>query len=439
LLPLEKVLKAGFSKVCISPSGKVELAGFSARHGLSTGIHDELYVRALFLEGASGSVLLICADLLALPESFVERVRGAIHAHSGIEPEAILVACTHTHAAPVTITSFFNPDQTPNDDYLERLAIACSRCAAEAVENKFEARLGAGSIEVPELGKNRRSEDGLPLDRTAGIIRVDDSRGCTRVVLINYGCHPTVLGPDNHLVTGDFPAFALNEIEGALGSGSLAMFLNGAEGNVGPGHSSELSAIGIVVPGRTFERASDLGAKLAKCVLEALPRITTVLEPEIRARTVAASLPRKQLPSPDEAEQALAASAARLSAVSPRDSMALRAASSSYLYALITNYFSRKTEGMSFVQIELQGFRIGDTVWIAAPAEVFTEIGLRLKGMVAHPVFLIAVANGYIGYLPTGPAFAAGGYEVVASPLGPDAEECFLDCASALALQLLAT
>jgi neutral/alkaline ceramidase-like enzyme len=439
MLPLEKVLKAGFSKVCISPSGKVELAGFSARQGLSTGIHDELYVRALFLEGAHGAVLLMCADLLALPESFVERVRGAIHAHSGIERKAILVACTHTHAAPVTITSFFNPDQTPDDAYLDRLAIAFERCAAEAVENIFEARLGAGSTQVPELGKNRRSEDGLPMDRTAGIIRVDDSRGRTRAALINYGCHPTVLGPDNHLVTGDFPAFALKGIEEALGGGSLAMFLNGAEGNVGPGHSSELSAIGVVVPGRTFERAAELGATLAKCVLEALPRITTVCEPEIRASAAAAGLPRKQLPSPDVAEQALAASSARLAASSTRDSMALRQASSNYLYASITNYFARKTEGMPFVQIELQGFRIGDTAWIAVPAEVFTEIGLRLKGMAAHPIFLIAVANGYIGYLPTKPAFAVGGYEVVASPLGPDAEERFLECATALAHQLLAT
>src|SRR5262245_12845324 len=167
MLPLEKVLKAGFSKVCISPSGSVELAGFSARQGLSTGIHDELYVRALFLEGATGSILLICADLLALPETFVERVRAAIHAGCGIEPEAILVPCTHTHAAPVTITSFCNPDQTPDEAYLERLAIACWRGAAEAIENKFEARLGVGSTRVAELGKNRRSEDGLPLDRTA--------------------------------------------------------------------------------------------------------------------------------------------------------------------------------------------------------------------------------------------------------------------------------
>jgi neutral ceramidase len=320
-----KVLKAGFSKICISPSGSVELAGFAARKGRSIGIHDDIYVRALYLEGIHGSALLMSADLLALPESFVERVRAAIHTRIGIDSNSILIACTHTHAAPVTITSFFNPDQTPDGAYLDRLAKAIEQCATEAVQNKFDARLGSGCSLVYELGRNRRSADGLPIDQTVGIIRVDDASGRTRAVLFNYGCHPTVLGPDNHLVTGDFPSFAVKDIEDALGSDTLAMFLNGAEGDAGPGHSSELSAIGIVVPGRTFERASELGTKLARSILTALPQI-----------------------------------------------------------------------------------------------------------------FLIGIANGYMGYLPTRSAFATGGYEVVASPVGPDAEKRFLDCASALVKKLFA-
>jgi len=434
-------LKAGFSKVCISPSGSVELAGFSARKGLSTGIHDDIYVRALFLANAHREVLFMSADLLALPESFVERVRGAIHARIGIDRTAILIACTHTHAAPVTITAFFNPDQTPDEAYLERIAGAFEQCAADAFQHRFDARLGVGHTQISDLGRNRRSVDGLPIDRTVGIIRVDDSGGRTRIVLFNYTCHPTVLGPDNHLVTGDFPAFAVKRIEDALGDNSIAIFLNGAEGDIGPGHSSELSAIGIVVPGRTFERASGLGTKLADCVLTALPQITIDREPEIRAITATVDLPRKQLPSPDAAKQAFEAASAKLSAVDPHDSMALREASTNHLYASITNYYAAQTawEAMPRVPIELQGFRISDTAWIATPAEVFTEIGLRLKQTSGHPIFLIGVANGYAGYLPTRSAFAVGGYEVVASPFGPDVEEYFLNRASALVNQLLAT
>ncbi|MBO0719897.1 MAG: hypothetical protein J2P41_03690, partial [Blastocatellia bacterium] len=83
-------MKAGYSKVCISPAGNVELAGFSARKGLSAGVHDDIYVRALFLEGDDGAVLLMSADLLALPESFVELVRAAIHHRNGIDRSAIL-------------------------------------------------------------------------------------------------------------------------------------------------------------------------------------------------------------------------------------------------------------------------------------------------------------------------------------------------------------
>jgi hypothetical protein len=52
----------------------------------------------------------------------------------------------------------------------------------------------------------------------------------------------TVLGPDNLLVTGDFPNFAVEQLEKSIGAGGFAMFVNGTQGNISMGHSSELSA-----------------------------------------------------------------------------------------------------------------------------------------------------------------------------------------------------
>ena len=53
------------------------------------------------------------------------------------------------------------------------------------------------------------------------------------------------------------------------------MFVNGTQGNISMGHSSELSAIGVITPGRTFERAAELGHLLADATLMALPAIAT--------------------------------------------------------------------------------------------------------------------------------------------------------------------
>ena len=133
----------------------------------------------------------------------------------------------------------------------------------------------SGQARVEGVGVNRRSPDQRPIDEQVGIIKVDDLNGRTRAVLINYSCHPTVLGPDNLLVTGDFPNFAIEEIERNIGPDAFAMFVNGTQGNISMGHSSELSAIGVITPGRTFERAAELGHSLAEATLAGLPEIVT--------------------------------------------------------------------------------------------------------------------------------------------------------------------
>lgn len=65
------------------------------------------------------------------------------------------------------------------------------------------------------------------------------------------------------------------------------------------------------------------------------------------------------------------------------------------------------------VEIELQAFRVGDCVLVGIPGELFVELGLKVKRQSPFKyTFIIGVANGYIGYIPTSRAFDEGGYEV---------------------------
>src|SRR5689334_8945477 len=103
---------AGIGKICISPAPGAPLAGFAARQGMAAGVHDDLFARALVLENRGQAVALVSVDVLALPNHFVARVRTAINECLGIETEGVMIASTHTHAGPVTITTFFNPDES---------------------------------------------------------------------------------------------------------------------------------------------------------------------------------------------------------------------------------------------------------------------------------------------------------------------------------------
>lgn len=426
------MFKAGFSKVCISPPVGSPLAGFAARQDVSSGIHDDLFVSALVLENAESAVAFVSVDVLALPGDFVKLVRSSVHDSVGLRPECIMIACTHTHAGPVTITTFFNPDESVDGNYLGFLGSCIVDAVTHAWRDRFPARVGIGAGHVEGVGVNRRSGDQRPIDEEIGIIKVEDSAGTARAVFINYACHPTVLGPDNLLVTGDFPGFALEEIEKVIGPGSFAMFVNGTQGNISMGHSSELSAIGVVTPGRTFERAAELGHLLAAATLQALDSIETSDEATLGAASIAIDLPLKKYPPFAETSKLLRDAErhlAQLVATDGQDIEELRRAKSEQLYASITNFYAKEASALTdgLLSIELQAIRINDAAFVAVPAEVFVEIGLRLKKTAPHRTFIVGLANGYIGYLPTAAAHALGGYEVVSSKCQPHAEDILIE------------
>lgn len=416
------------------------LAGFAAREGVSAGIHDDLFARSLVLSDEMSVVVFVSVDLLALPSEFVKRVRESIQRETGISSTAVMIASTHTHAGPVTITTFFNPEESVNAGYLNFLAECIEQSVSNAWRTLIGVKVGVGVAHVHGVGVNRRSADQRPIDEQVGIIKVDDLNGHTRAVLINYSCHPTVLGPDNLLVTGDFPNFAVEQLEKSIGGDGFAMFVNGTQGNISMGHSSELSAIGVITPGRTFERAAELGHLLAEATLEALPDIATSDAPALSSLTIPVNLPLKNYPPLEQAIKSLQDADELLAKLTtegaPSDQ--IMPAKTQRLYASITNFYAGEALALpdGHLPIELQGFRVGDAAFIAVPGEVFVEIGLTIKRRLPHLTFIVGIANGYIGYMPTREAYATGGYEVVSSKCQPGAADVLVDNVAQLTAQL---
>ena len=420
------LLLAGFSKVCISPPIGAPLAGFAARQGMCEGVHDDLFARAFVIEKDGKAVAFVSLDVLAVSSEFVGRVRENIERRTGIKRDAVMIAATHTHAGPVTIRTFFNPDGSLDDGYMNSLEKTVEDSVAEAFAEKLPARIGVGTGYVCGIGVNRRAAEKQPIDEEIGIIKVEDSQGNTRGVFVNYACHPTVLGSNNLLATGDFPHFTIEKIEQA--TGGFAMFVNGTQGNISMGHSSELSAIGIITPGRTFEKAAELGYKLADATLDALPDIQTKDSLELSVVSSSVNFPLKNLPEIEEAEQnfrEIEESFSRLSQSKVAPELLMKG-KSQLLYASITNFYAKETAHLDgHLPVEIQAVRIGDAVFLAVPAEVFVEIGLELKRRAPRKTYIVGIANGYIGYFPTQTAYAEGGYEVVSSKIAPSSETIF--------------
>ena len=64
------------------------------------------------------------------------------------------------------------------------------------------------------------------------------------------------------------------------------------------------------------------------------------------------------------------------------------------------------------VPVRLQAIRIGDLGIVSSPCETFVETGLAIKKeSPLRPTFVVELANGYNGYLPTARQHELGGYE----------------------------
>ena len=94
------------------------------------------------------------------------------------------------------------------------------------------------------------------------------------------------------------------------------------------------------------------------------------------------------------------------------DTLAAGAKSKQDLSFIYAGRVSRLAEYPETTPIPLQVLRIGDICLGTMPCEVFVEIGLDFKRRSPFPnSFIVELAHGYFGYLPTPRQHQLGGYE----------------------------
>ncbi len=259
---------AGVSRVDVTPPAGLVMGGYGERKLPANSTHDPLYVTALVLESNETSVAILTVDHRY---AFSARVESEVRRRFGIRH--VLIASSHTHSGPVDVTT--------------RLEDGLIKAAGDAHANRFEAKLAAGMGGV-YLGHNRRfvKPDGTvemrwrnaqrvptdPVDSAVTVLRIDDANGKTRAVLVNYACHPTILGPDNLAYSADYIGGMRAQLEKEFPQ-ALALFALGAAGDINPYRDKEPLST-------AFDAANQAGQALAT---EAA-RVARRLKPEAPAR-----------------------------------------------------------------------------------------------------------------------------------------------------------
>ena len=195
-------IRGGVARIDLTPPTGHSMSGYGARRGVSSGVLDPLFAQALTLDDGKQSVALVTLDLIfTLGRAEMDAIRTRVRGSTGID-DVVFVA-SHTHSGP-TFSDI--------PDWYEKSVLAVAGAIEKAHGQAVEVRLGTG-WGISQIGFNRRyvPPDGptrmrwrnatrastFPIDPSVGVIRVDRSDGTPLAILVNYACHPVVLGPDN--------------------------------------------------------------------------------------------------------------------------------------------------------------------------------------------------------------------------------------------------
>ena len=441
------MLNAGAGRTDITPPVGIAHAGWGAAvHERAEGVDMPFYCTALYLSDGKREVAVLDIDICFLATDLDQEVRDAITRETGIPGDHVRLSTTHTHAG----TQFANEWQEQGTEliepYLSGLPARAVTAVAEARLEARPARVGSGVGEC-RINVNRRPAtpegrlftgrnwDGF-VDHEVVVMAVDDLEGNPVATVVNYPCHPTVLGPANRLLSPDYPGHMRRTVEQNVGG--LCLFAQGASGNQGPVDTF----VGEVEVARRLGKRLGIEAARVRLEIDPVPRRERLLEivpsgadlgmyedeptgePDATLRVVneIIELPAKDIPPLEGLRADLEHRLAELRETRRTgDDAAIKAAVSRAKKAGIAHWMARlASEGT--VRVGVQGIRVGSVAIIGVPAEPFAEIGVEVKrrSPAEHTLFC-GYSNGLTGYVPTAEAFEEGGYETGATPFSADA------------------
>lgn len=363
----------GAAEAKINPSGAVYLAGYQ-HNRKSTGIHDDLYAKAVVISDKEHTIAIVSIDCIGLPYPLIQRIRDLVEMQIPREhfnADKIVISSTHTHAAPDVIGLWGENAMHNGTDsaYIAHLV----QTTADVVVAAWKKRTAATArYAVTSFGEGwvENVSDKNELDREVSILQFVNRRGKNITSLVNFACHPTFLDRENTLVSADFPAGFYKKLKADLGG--VNVYLQGAIG-------------GWVQPEkvpRTFEEAEKRGMALGEAVSAALKNATPMTGTSLQFATRLLEVP-----------------------VTNRNFLDLAAA------GVI------KRDIAEGVLTEMVWFSIGDATFVTHPGESSPLYSLESKKLMRNkgPRFVLGLGMDELGYLLK-PEFFEPGTSLHAAP-----------------------
>jgi hypothetical protein len=293
-----------------------------------------------------------------------------------------------------------------------------------------------GSVNLT-VNRRERSPEGKTIlgwnregvcDQEVGVIRIDGLDGSNLAVIVNFACHPVVVGPEDQAVNSDFVGPMRDFVESYFGG--ICLFLQGAAGNILPiegffDHDGPEVVFGKRLAAEVINVSADLqpvtmmiekvdyGSVTPISLYRRIPEEHIGIQ-SISSAAMTLGLPLKKLPTKSEiqAEKDLYVEAFNSAKDCGADRAQLNPLEYHINWADYALELLNKGWDSDEVPAFLQVFRIDDTVIVGIPGELFSEIAIEIKSFSPSKSTLVSgYTNGVVSYLPTAEEYKYGGYE----------------------------
>lgn len=426
----------GYSRVCITPTESVPLAGYGATSKrMSTCVTRDLYTTCIaFTDKENNTVLMVSNDLILSSADWTGEARKAMSEATGVPEAHILVSATHTHSGP----DMGNLAHESILNYRKTIVTLMTQAALEAMADRKEGKLYFGKTYIEGVnhvrhyvldngtfvgdnfgdassGKLLRST--TEADHCMQIIRAE-RKDAQDIVMVNWQTHPHREGGGKKTNISSDIVDCMRQTMEARAECRFAYF-SGAGGNINS--TSRIKQMNL--PGIDAAcDASACGSYMAYHAYKALDTLQPLGGDTIKtcAHTVSVST--------DHTKDHLVDIARKLREDWERTGDHAACKEAGKPYGIHSPYHAGAIVGKSKQpptrDVNLWAVSVGDLAFVGAPYEMFDTNGDQIKrGSPFSSTFVCTCCNEYVGYIPSAYGYAHGCYEADCTPIAPGSGE----------------
>ncbi len=268
----------------------VWMAGFGNGRP-ATGVHSELYARAMVFEYNDIRIGLVVVDTVGWFANDADGIRERLEA--SLDIDHVIVGSTHVHEAYDTMGLWGIMELVSgiNPEYMDFVKDQSAQAIRDAVANLEPATMTVAQVETVDESGSTTPEwvgdgrDPVIIDPTMTIMQFlsVNNPGTTVATLIQWAAHPEYSGSRNNLLTADFPYMLADVVQNGIaenttrglpamsGLGGEVVYINGAVGGqIGPNSTAPIGLDGNPVSSSGLEKADALGRNLGRLALETI-------------------------------------------------------------------------------------------------------------------------------------------------------------------------